>query len=432
MSATARPEPKAAAAAEPALIPFSDRRWGVVLLLSLGMVIAYLDRVNLTAAMPDIAKAFTLDKEQQGMAFSAFFWTYTLFQIPSGLLVDRFGVRWPYFFGFTLWCFASAITPYMTGLTALIGARLLIGVGESVVTPSSMRYISMHFTERQRGLAVGLYMTGTKIGPAIGLPISAYLVRDYGWDKMFIAVGVASLLWLIPWMTLVKSNDKAALPRSQRDQKATSPAAKITTGQLLKSPVIWGTIIGTYCYMYFVYYCMTWMPLYFKEKHGMSITSMGWYAGVSFGGMAAVAAISGWVADKMIAAGKDPVAVRKGFTIAGFIIAATQTISVFTDSIPVMMFFTIFSLCGLGLATANYWALTQTLIPGGSIALVVGIQNTAANLAGIVAPWLTGYLREVTGSFDVPIKTIGFWLALGIAAYVFLVRRQYAPKASVQ
>lgn len=430
MSATARPEPKAGApTAEAALIPYSDRRWWVVILLSLGMVIAYLDRVNLTAAMPDVAKTFTLNKEQQGMAFSAFFWTYTLFQIPSGLLVDRFGVRWPYFFGFTLWCIASAITPFMTGLTALIAARLLIGVGESVVTPSSMRYISMHFSERQRGLAVGLYMTGTKIGPAIGLPISAYLVRDYGWQWMFIAVGLASLAWLVPWMTLVKSSDKAALPRAQREQKASAPTAKITTRQLLASPVIWGTIIGTYCYMYFVYYCMTWMPLYFKEKHGMSITSMGWYAGVSFGGMAAVAAISGWVADKMIAAGKDPVAVRKGFTIAGFIIAATQTISVFTDSVPVMIFFTVFSLCGLGLATANYWALTQTLIPGGSIALVVGIQNTAANLAGIVAPWLTGYLREVTGSFDVPIKTIGFWLALGIAAYVFLVRRQYAPKA---
>lgn len=430
MSTFARPETKTtAASAEQGLIPFSDQRWWVVILLSLGMVIAYLDRVNLTAAMPDIANTFKLNKEQQGMAFSAFFWTYTLFQIPAGLLVDRIGVRWPYFFGFLLWCVASAITPLMTGLGALIAVRLLIGVGESVVTPSSMRYISMHFSERQRGLAVGLYMTGTKIGPAIGLPISAYLVKDYGWQWMFVAVGLASLVWLVPWMTLVKSSDKAALPRAQREQQSATPVAKITTGQLLKSPVIWGTIIGTYCYMYFVYYCMTWMPLYFKEKHNMSITSMGWYAGVSFGGMAAVAAIAGWVADKMIAAGKDPVNVRKGFTIAGFIIAATQTISVFTDSVPLMIFFTVFSLCGLGLATANYWALTQTLIPGGSIALVVGIQNTAANLAGIVAPWLTGYLREVTGSFDVPIKTIGFWLALGIAAYVFLVRRQYAPKA---
>ena len=132
----------------------------------------------------------------------------------------------------------------------------------------------------------------------------------------------------------------------------------------------------------------------------MSITQMGWYSGVSFGGMAAVAALAGYAADRLIAKGRDPINVRKGFTIAGFVMAATQTISVFTDSVPAMIFFTVFSLCGLGLATANYWALTQTLIPGGSIALVVGIQNTAANLAGIVAPWLTGWMIQKDRQFD--------------------------------
>jgi len=173
------------------------------------------------------------------------------------------------------------------------------------------------------------------------------------------------------------------------------------------------------------------MPLYFKERHGMSITQMGWYSGVSFGGMAAVAALAGYAADWLISRGRDPINVRKGFTTAGFVMAATQTISVFTDSVPAMIFFTVFSLCGLGLATGNYWALTQTLIPGGSIALVVGIQNTAANLAGIVAPWLTGWMIQKTGSFDTPIKAVGVWLALGIASYLFLVRRKYAPKYSL-
>jgi hypothetical protein len=95
-----------------------------------------------------------------------------------------------------------------------------------------------------------------------------------------------------------------------------------------------------------------------------------------------------------------------------------------------MIFFTVASLCGLGLATANYWALTQTLIPGGSIAMVVGIQNTAANLAGIVAPWLTGWMIQQTGSFDTPIKAVGLWLVLGIASYLILVRRKFAPRTS--
>jgi ACS family D-galactonate transporter-like MFS transporter len=400
-------------------------RWAVVILLSLGMVIAYIDRVNLTAAMPLIGQAFGLDKTQQGLAMSVFFWTYTLFQIPCGLLVDRYGVRMPYFFGFLIWTLASAGLAMSTGLTALVALRLLLGVGEAVVTPSSMRYISLHFAEKQRGLAVGLYMTGTKLGPAIGFPLSAYLVTHVGWQSMFLMVGVGSLLWLIPWMMWVKSTDIAAQPKPKQ---AAGSKASLSLGQLLAIPVMLGIVLGTFCYMYFVYYCMTWMPLYFKERHGMSITAMGWYSGVSFGGMAAVAALAGFAADWLIGRGRDPISVRKGFTIAGFVMAATQTISVFTDSVPVMIFFTVFSLCGLGLATANYWALTQTLIPGGSIALVVGIQNTAANLAGIIAPLLTGWMVQQTGSFDTPIKTVGVWLVLGIASYLVLVRRRYAPK----
>jgi MFS family permease len=402
-------------------------RWWVVGLLSLGMVIAYFDRVNLTVALPKMLDEITLTKTQQGMALSAFFWSYTLLQIPAGILVDRFGVRIPYLIGFLLWSVASALTSFTSGLASLIAFRTLVGAGEAVVTPSSMRYISLHFQERQRGLAVGLYMTGTKIGPALGLPVSAFLVTAYGWKPMFLMLGVTSLLWLVPWLLWVKKDDVAALPRSRQKQAA---GDRVSAADIIKSPVMWGVIIGTFCYMYFVYYCMTWMPLYFKERHNMSIQQMGWYSGMSFGGMAAVAALAGWAADLLIARGWDPINVRKGFTIAGFAVASTQTIAAFTDSVPVMLFFAVASLCGLGLATANYWALTQTLIPGGSIAMVVGVQNTAANLAGIVAPWLTGWLVETTGSYDAPIKSVGFWLAVGIGCYLFLVRRQYAPRAS--
>jgi len=406
----------------------SSMRWPVVGLLSLGMVIAYFDRVNLTVALPSMTSSIVLDKTQQGMALSAFFWTYTLLQIPAGVLVDRFGVRIPYLIGFLLWSLASAGTALTVGLSSLLAIRLLVGMGEAVVTPSSMRYISLHFQEKQRGLAVGLYMTGTKIGPALGLPVSAWLVTAYGWQPMFLVLGLASLLWLAPWLMWVKKDDIAAVPRSKATATQAAAAQRISTRQIVTSPVMWGIIVGTFCYMYFVYYCMTWMPLYFKEQHGMSIQQMGWYSGVSFGGMAAVAALAGWAADRLIGWGWDPINVRKGFTIAGFAMASTQTVAAFTDSVPVMLFFAVFSLCGLGLATANYWALTQTLIPGGSIAMVVGIQNTAANLAGVVAPWLTGWLVEQTGTFDAPIKWVGFWLALGIGCYLFLVRQKYAPK----
>lgn len=393
----------------------NPKRWYVVLWLSLGMVIAYTDRVNLTAAMPEIGKMLQLDEAQRGMALSAFFWTYTIGQIPAGMLVDRYGVRMLYTIGIVLWSIASAATVLVTGLWGLIATRLVVGLGESVVTSSSLRYIRAHFVEKERGFAVGVYMTGTKIGPAVGLPLAGYLVATQGWPAMFMILGLGSLLWLGPWLAWVRRDDPAALPST-----AGTVAESIKLGAALKSRVMWGIILGTYCYMYFVYYCMTWMPQYFQKTHGMSIKDSNWFGGVSFGGMAVVAALGGWAADKLIARGMEPIFVRRSFTVAGFVLAAMQTLSVFTDSKELMVGLTVASLCGLGLATANYWALTQTLMPG---AVPVAIQNTAANLAGIVAPWLTGWLVQQTGSFDAPIKATGFWLVLGIFAYVVVVRR---------
>ena len=423
MSTTSSPRPRSdRASAEPGGLP-NWVRWAVVCLLSVGMVIAYCDRVNLSAVLTEIGRDMGLDTERQGMAMSAFFWTYTVFQIPAGMLVDRYGVRVLYLCGFLLWSLASASTTLIGGSFALlIALRLLVGTGESVVTSSSLRYIRDHFEEKRRGLAVGIYMSGTKVGPAVGIPVAAYLAKNFGWQTMFLILGAGSLLWLVPFLLLVKKSDKSAQGRSTAS--VTGAPASVTLGQALRTPLMWGIILGTYCYMYFVYYCMTWMPTYFRQRHGMSIEKMSWFSFVSFGGMAVVTALAGYAADRWIARGADPVRVRKIFTIAGFVAASLQTLSVFTDSQSLMIFFTVASLCGLGLATANYWALTQTLMPG---ALPVAIQNTAANLAGIVAPWLTGWLIKQTGSFDAPIKAVGVWLALGIAAYVFLVRREYAP-----
>lgn len=92
-----------------------------------------------------------------------------------------------------------------------------------------------------------------------------------------------------------------------------------------------------------------------------------------------------------------------------------------------MLTLAVVSMWGLGLTTANYWALTHTLIPGGRIATIAGVQNTAANLAGVIAPMLTGFLIDMTGTFDAPIMAVGFMLGIGILGYVFLVRRKFAP-----
>ena len=396
-------------------------RWSVLGLLTVGIIIAYVDRINLSSALPEIRKSFPLSPEASGILLSAFFWSYAILQTPAGWLIDRFGVKWPYAIAFLMWSVVSASTALVGSLGGLIAVRILLGIGESVVTPASMRYIRSNFAEKERGTAIGIYMSGTKYGPAIGALLAGYLVKEHGWQFMFLVTGLGCLIWLVPWVLLVRND---ADPGSRTvESTAKKPAS---WGEILSTPVMWGTCLATFCYMYFVYFCMTWMPTYFKERYGLSLTDSGLFTFMSFFGMATIAIIGGWAADRLISKGYNPVSVRKTFVIVGFVLAFSEIIAAFTDSASFTLFLAVFSLSGLGLTTANYWALTQTLMPGGAIGRVAGLQNTAASVAGIAAPWITGILVQKTGQFNAPLIAIGFFLAIGISCYLFLVREKYA------
>jgi ACS family D-galactonate transporter-like MFS transporter len=143
----------------------------------------------------------------------------------------------------------------------------------------------------------------------------------------------------------------------------------------------------------------------------------------SFSGMAITTIISGWMADRIITGGADAVKVRKTFTIVGLLLAATEVFGATAQSAEVALFFAVFSLAGLGVATANYWALTQSVIPGNAIGRISGVQNMASNLAGVAAPIATGWLIDSTGSYEAPMQAIGGLLIAGAMAYWLLVGR---------
>jgi len=404
----------------------SGRRWTIIGLLSLAAIIAYLSRSNVAVALatPEFIKSFHLSEIGRGTVNSAFFWAYAVLQIPAGWVVDRYGVKWPYALAVLFWCAASASTAWVNTLSQLILVRILVGIGESVSVPASYRWIRLNFAENQRGLAIGLYMTGTKIGPAIGTPIAVWLLLHHNWRTMFLLIGISGFLWLIPWILLTDERRASAAVVAQ-------PAAKrLSMTALLWNRVICGTIIGTFAYMYFVYFCMTWMPAYFTERRHLSLSQMGAFTFFSFGGMAVVAALGGWFADVLIKRGGNPVLVRKCCTIAGFAIACTELIGARSQAVSTALAFSIISLSGLGMATANYWALTQTLIPATAIGRVSGVQNCAASVAGIVAPLFTGWLKQRTGSYSAPMSACFVFLIAGVLAYTFMVKERYAPQTS--
>jgi len=403
------------------------RRWLIVGLLSLGAIIAYCSRTNISAALAykPFIESFHLSDIDRGALSSAFFWSYAALQIPTGWLVDRYGVKVPYAISFVVWCLASAATGLTRSLAELTALRVFTGAGEAIVTPASFRWMRQHFSENESGLAVGIYMLGTKIGPAIGAPLAVWLITLYDWHLMFIIIGLAGLIWLVPWMLFVK-NDK---PKVTPEQAVKRRAAAVPFRNIMSSPVVWGTIVINFCYNYFVFYCMTWMPAYFVERRHVSLSKMGLFSFFSFAGIAIVAVLAGWVADLIIKRGGNAVFVRKAFIIGGFAIACTELIGVRSASVEGALFWAVVSLSGLGLATANHLALCRmTLIPAGAVGLVTGVQNTATSLAGIVGPLLSGWLLQASGGYEAPMMAIFFFLVLGGLTCLVLLRPEWAPK----
>lgn len=402
--------------------------WTTLALLSIGALIAFVDRTNISAALAvDSFKAyFELSDLDRGWINSAFFWTYAIFQMPMGYIVDRYGVKYPYAICFALWCLASAAMGLVTAMWALILMRLFIGITESIVTPSTYRWIRTNFEPADSGKAVGLYLLGNKLGPAVGAPLAAWLIVAYDWKLMFLITGFAGMVWLVPWMMLA-AND---LPSGGKDlAKARKKASVVPFRDIFTSATVWGTLVVNFCYAYFTFFCMTWMPAYLVEQRGLSLKEMGLYTFFSFIGIAIVAFVTGWAADRLVARYGRPILIRKVFVITGFALASTVLLGARAESLEWALFWNVASLSGLGFASANNLVLsTLTLIPAPVVGFVKGFQNSATAVAGIVSPLMTGWLLHVTGTFVAPMTMVFFFLILGGVTVAFVLRPEWAPK----
>lgn len=402
-------------------------RWSTLALLAIGALIAFVDRVNISAALtvPAFKEHFALTDLDRGWVNSAFFWSYAIFQIPMGWVVDRYGMKWPYTIMFVVWCLASALIGLMPALWGLILMRLIVGAAEAVVVPATYRWIRDNFHPDKSGTAIGIYALGTKFGPALGAPLAAWLIVTFSWQWMFLITGLVGLVWLIPWILVARSDAPTAAQVAAK-KKAASPAA---LAAVAKSPLVWSTLAIYFCYNYFTFFCMTWMPAYLVEQRGLSLEEMGLYTFFSFMGIAIVALASGWLCDQLIARFGRAILFRKIFVVSGFAIACTVLLGAQATSVESALFWNVVSLSGLGLTTANNLALCSiTLIPAPVIGQVKGFQNVATALAGIVAPLMTGWLLHITGSYLAPMTLIFVFLVIGATTTLVMLRPKWAPQ----
>jgi MFS family permease len=370
-------------------IPLTRSQWIFLWLLVLSICINYVDRGSLSVAERYITSEFHLDHEKLGALLSAFFWTYAFCQLLSGWLVDKFNVNRVLGAGFLLWSGAMLCTGLATSIATLTALRLVLGMGESVAYPSYSKILAGNFREHQRGLANALIDAGCKLGPAIGM-LGGLFMAQFGWRSFFYAIGGMSLLWLVPWF-IFAPKDQALV----RNETGRVPGY----AEICAQRAAWGTFLGLFCTNYVWFFMITWLPTYYREELKYSQAQMSVFGSIPLFVVAISTVASGWLSDRLIAGGGSPNRVRKSFCVIGLLGSILMLpAAMFHDPVASLVLLCAASF-GYGIFSSNLWAITQTCAGPWAAGRWTGAQNFVGNLAGILAPWLTGYIVQHTGEF---------------------------------
>ena len=388
---------------------------GVLALLALAIFINYVDRGNLATAAPLIKGELNLSNAQYGLLVSAFFWVYVPGQIVAAWLAQKINAYRTLALGLAVWSVATIASGLAGGFLMLLVLRVFLGIGESAGFPASSKLLAQHLPPERFGKANGLVSAGIYLGPTVGTFLGGLFIAHLGWRLLFIVFGAISILWLVPWVMSTRSLSAKA----QSDIRIAEPPFR----ELLSKRELWGASIGHFCANYPFYLILSWLPLYLVKSHGYSITEMARLGGVVYGLATVVCLGSGWISDRWISAGSTLSRVRMTMICLCQFIWLVCMMACGFGNARFAIAGLLISSAAIGLAGPNLYGIGQTLAGARAAGKWIGIQNAIGNIAGIVAPVLTGVIIDWTGKFSFAFLAAGLVALVGACAWIFLVRR---------
>jgi sugar phosphate permease len=407
------------------------RRWRIGWLLGLGVLINYFDRVNLSVSHNALIAAFGISDITFGYLLGAYNWTYALCQLPIGVVLDRLGVKRVGRISTFLWSLASfgaAVTPNIPGF---FGARFLLGVGEAPTFPANAKAVGHWFPPEERSFATSLFDAAAKFAPAAGVPLIGLLLLHVGWRMSFAATGVVSFLYFLLFFAMYREPEEDAGLGAREMQHIHSRAenteggtgAHASLGWLLQQRKVLGLAIGFGSYNYVFYLLLTWLPSYFSESLHINLRDSFLYAGLPW--MVATVTdllVGGLLVDALIRRGWNASRVRMTVLVAGTAMGLGILGGAWAHTPAQALIWISVSIGGLSAAAPVGWSLPSIIAPSGSVGRVGGILNFSNQISGIAAPVVTGYLVYAQHAFATAFLVAGAYLAIGIAAYLFLLR----------
>lgn len=406
------------------------QRWTMIALCFLACTLNYVDRANLAVAAPFLQREFGLNAAAMGLILSGFFWTYAALQMPWGYFADKVGPRRALTLAVGWWSAFTAATAAAGGFFSLEGFRLLLGVGEAGAYPSFTRVVANWFPRRERSFASSIYDSGSRTGAVLALPLVSLIIALWGWRAAFVITGALGLVWVGLWLAIYRDPERharvapAALAALQAERGAAPATGPVPSwGSLFRYRTIWAMMIGFFCLNFAIFFFITWFPSYLVQARGFSLAQLG-----TLGALPGVLAIpggwlGGWVSDRLYRGGWSLSRARKTCLVGGMFLSSVIVLSAFTPNTYICLGLFAVSYASLSFTGASVWALPADVAPTPAhVASIGGIQNFAANLAGIVISTFTGMMLLLTsGSFVIPLCAAGAACLVGAAVYLVML-----------
>ena len=394
----------------------ATRTWVVLALLASSQILAYVDRVNLSVAGPDLVKSGLMSAAWLGTLFAVFNWAFTLSLLLAGPITDRVGAGKALAVGVAIWSTATALSGLTKAFLPLGLCRAFVGFGESTMIPAGSRIIEETIPRARRALAVGTFFAGNKVGLALGIPLSSLLLARFGWHAVFLVTGALGLAWLVAWSFCYRPPAERAAPASGRD-------AALRWRGLLRYRTTWGVMMGQAGYLYIYYVFVSWLPGYLILQRHMSVLNTGLAATLPFAVGVVCTILGGWAGDRLVQRRGAATGVRKAFAVGGLLGATVFTAgAAFAVETGVALACLTLAVASFSLCTAHVNAIPLDVAPKESVASLVSLQNFGGNIGGSLAPLVTGLLISAEGSFQAPLLVAAVVaLVLGCGGYGLVV-----------
>jgi sugar phosphate permease len=413
----------------------SIQQYSLALLIA-GGALNYVDRATLSVANKLIQDDLGIPVAKMGLLLSAFLWAYAFSQLPVGGLIDRFGPRRLLALGLFGWSVAQAAGGLVRGFGVFMTARFALGAGEAPLFPGGARVVRDWFGIRERGFAIGLCQSASSLGNFIAVPLLTFLMIRFHWRWMFIIVGAVGVLLAMVWWRVYRDPSEVQLNPdeirylTEGDENATPRQPSFGEWrQLFAHRTTWGMIVSFFGNMYTLWLYTSWLPYYLEHERHMSVARVGIVASIPFFFGVVGAVTGGWLCDLLTRRGWTPIGGRKllvscslcgtACCTVGARLAQTDTAILVCISIS---FFLIY------IVSSAAWATVPVATSSQYTASLGSIQNFGGYLGAALAPTITGFVVERTGSFSEALMLSAGISVVAAGLYVALIRGPIRPE----